>query len=257
MREVPKKALPSEGFGCFGAKMSDQRQAVDGSVLGELSSGSLKNAGEQIDRGDRLVRHNSRWNGGWPTYQKGHPDATFVAVSFSASQRRVFGRISISVQAPIVAGEDDHGILVDSMLFQFREHISHAIVNGFDHGRILTIRFRHSLLEFVLIRHFLDGLDGCVNRVMGNLNEERLIFPFSDESNRFIRLAVSQVFSLLSSRQFVDTRANGGVLVLGVVVGIEEGRGLPIVATPEIFMVTLLFGIPWLCLLYTSPSPRD
>ena len=101
MREVPKKALPSERFGCFGAKMSDQRQAVDGSVLGELSSGSLKNAGEQIDRGDRFVRHNSRWNGGWPACQKGHPDATFVAVSFSASQRSVFGRISLSVQPPL------------------------------------------------------------------------------------------------------------------------------------------------------------
>ena len=130
------------------------------------------------------------------------------------------------------------------MLLQFRQHVAHTIIDRLDHCRIFPVGLRHPFLEFVFVGHFLNRLNRRVNRIMRNLDKEGTVFPIADQFDRLIRLAMGQVFSGLSSGQFVDARPNRGVTVLGVVVGIKKRGGLTIVAAAEVFMISLLFRIP-------------
>lgn len=82
--------------------------------------------------------------------------------------------------------------------------------------------------------HLGDGLYGSMHRVVGNLEEERLVFPLPDQGFGLVCFAVRQIFPWLSAGQVVDAGADRLVLVLGIVVGIGVGRWLAVVAAAAV-----------------------
>ena len=119
--------------------------------------------------------------------------------------------------AAVVGGEDDHRVVVESQFVEFGQHDSDGLVHGFDHtgidGAVLDladgqgavddktvalVRALHGLLA--ILGPFLPGrLDGAVDRIEGEVGEERLVLVLLDEPGRFLaepdgkRLAVGAV----------------------------------------------------------------
>ena len=65
--------------------------------------------------------------------------------------------------------------------------------------------------------------------------------PTADEGLGLIGLAVGEVFAFLTTRQVVDSLAEGFVSAPGLIVGIKVTGGLPVVA-PSLVLVISLAG---------------
>jgi len=94
------------------------------------------------------------------------------------------------------------------------------------------------LFGLVFCDYFFFGLDGRVDRVMGHIQKERLIFMFSNKVDCLVRFAVGQVFTGPAG-----TQRRYGPLSISII-GIKVAGRLTKITATDIEIESLPVGIP-------------
>lgn len=173
---------------------------------------------------------------------------------------------------PVVAGEDDEGVVIDLVVFEESEDITDLVVEVFDHrgeagdgvddvgdsffsGAIVDAVFAHDVIELgidfaPLIVEFLGSVHCGVGDGGGDVAEERLVrFGASlDELHGIIHDDVVDVFSFFEGDFLSVVDVGGGV------VGVGDGLALP--AAKFVEAVGEWVGFAWFIGVAEAPFPE-
>jgi len=121
--------------------------------------------------------------------------AAFKKGGFPASVRLVDVRQADVVCAPVVAGEDHQGVVVNAVIFQRLYDPADAPVQGLDHGHVhphaMVGNFRMSLNNGIKI--LLFGLEGAVDAPVRQEKKEGPVLVGLDHLDGFIRVVVGEI----------------------------------------------------------------
>ena len=97
----------------------------------------------------------------------------------------------------VIREEQDDGVIGKPQFLQFAKNRAHAVVGALDHGRIGRVLMSLGrFLGFVLFLKLWLGLNRSMNRVMGQIEKERLVFVLFDKLTGFNTKPIGQVLAL-------------------------------------------------------------
>ena len=216
VREMPEERFSAERRLAREQRLQAQAIPVLAWALGQSGGGEA--GGIQIGAGDRLGDDAPRLRDAGPLDDQRHADAALIIRALVGPQRGVARGV---VEAAVVRGEDDDGVLLEAEFVQRGQHAAHAFIHALDHRGIRGFALPLGLRDlFILGDHLRLGLQRRVDAVMREVKEERAVALVADELHRFVGQAVRQVLARLAVGQHVPCRAlvgggDGPVAVVG------------------------------------------
>ena len=222
--EVPEKGAFGEGFSVEGG---EDTGAIEG--LLDLTAGDFEEGGEKVDLGDHGIVFDSFGSATGEADEEGFTDTAFVEHSFGAAEWVGSGD---AAEGSVVGGEDDEGVFGEFEFVEGVEDLSDGTVHGFDHGGVFGVVVTSvAFLALVFLSEFFGGLDGGVDGVEGEVNEEGGGGVFLNPACDFAAEALGEVFAFRA------------VFEVGVFVGGEVGFGMSPGGAAEIGVEAILGGV--------------
>ena len=147
--------------------------AIDAMVWqGGICNGG--DGGEDVDGHERFGAGGVCWDSSGPTHDAGDAGAAFEARAFAFAEGcGGSGVISVGEPRPVIGGEDDEGVVLESVPFECGENLTDCVVDLHDDIRVEAC----AGFSFELVAHE----EGDVGHVGGEIEKERTILVLLDE----------------------------------------------------------------------------
>ena len=222
VREVPEEVLARELF--LAPQNPHQADTVE-LCARTIGLASVDDRRHEVDRAREGVEHDPCGDNARPTNEERHPNPALVGEALARTKRRVVGR---AFQPAVVRREEDQRLFCDAELVKLIEDTPDALVHALDHRGVYGVVLAAPLLCAPRLDELGLRLQRSVDGIVRKLQKERAVRALSEEVDRFVSFAVSEILPLLTRLEVWDP--------IQLLVGewIEVARRLSVVAAAAI-----------------------